>query len=136
MNAAVMNALNTYRQTGIQAQVMDASPHRLIQMLFEGAMGRIAAARGCMERRNFGQKSRAISEAMAIVVGLRNTLDFDKGGEISRNLNDLYAYMTRRLAEANRTNDTAILDEVSSLLGNIMKGWNEIPAEYRNRPAQ
>lgn len=131
MNAAVLNALNEYRRTSIHCELAEASPHRIIQMLLDGALERIATARGGIEHQELARKSRAISEAMAIVVGLRNVLDFAKGGEIARNLNDLYTYMIGRLAEANRTNSRALLDEVASLLGNIRSGWNEIPSEFR-----
>lgn len=136
MNAAATKALNTYRQTGIQTQLADATPHRIVQMLFEGALGRVAAARGCVERKNFMMKSKAISEAMAIIVGLRDTLDMEKGGQVAANLNDLYAWMTRSLSEANRTNETVLLDEVATLLGEIKASWDGIPDEYRGHPIQ
>ena len=132
MNASVMNALSQYRKTGIEAQIMEASPHRLTQMLFEGGLGRIAAARGHIDRQDYEQKGRAISEAMSIIVGLRGSLDMERGGEVASNLNDLYAYMTERLAEANLRNNTVILDEVAALLGGLKNAWDQIPAASGN----
>lgn len=130
MNSTAMNALNEYRRTGVHSQIMDASPHRLVQMLLEGAVGRLAAARGCMERGDHAGKGHAIGEVIGILGGLRDSLDPEKGGEVARNLEALYEYMSKRLVEANLANDLSMLDEVSSLLGEIKSGWDQIPAQH------
>lgn len=120
-----------YNQVGVQTGVMAASPHRLVQMLLEGALGRVAAAKGFMETRRISEKCTQISQAIAIVDGLRVSLDMDKGGEIAANLNALYDYIMRRLAEANARNDVAVLDEVANLLREIKAGWDSIPKELQ-----
>ncbi|HHH42951.1 MAG TPA: flagellar export chaperone FliS [Gammaproteobacteria bacterium] len=103
-----------------------ASPHRLIQMLLEGALDKIAAARGHMERGEIQPKGEQVGSAISIIEGLKSSLDKDRGGEIARNLEDLYIYMERRLIEANRDNDTSLLDEVSDLLRQIKEAWDAI----------
>ncbi len=133
----VRNALNQYSQNAVETAIESASPHRLIQMLLEGALGKIAAAKGFMERGEIRDKGQQIGSAISILEGLKSSLDHEKGGEIARNLEDLYIYMARRLVEANRDNDPAILDEVSDLLREIKEAWDAIATHpaARHSPA-
>lgn len=124
--AGVRNALDQYSRNAVQTGVESASPHRLIQMLMEGALGKIAAAKGNMEHGNIQAKGDQIGSAISILDGLKSSLDKEKGGEIAQNLDDLYIYMERRLIEAHSNNDTAILDEVSDLLRQIKEAWDAI----------
>ncbi|GMQ88682.1 MAG: flagellar export chaperone FliS [Gammaproteobacteria bacterium] len=124
--AGVRNALDQYSQNAVRTGIESASPHRLIQMLLEGALGKIAAAKGHMERGAIQPKGEQIGSAISILEGLKSSLDKDKGGEIAQNLEDLYIYMERRLIEANRSNDTSLLDEVSDLLKQIKEAWEAI----------
>lgn len=122
----VLGALQQYGQTGIQAEINVASPHRIIQMLLQGALDKISIAKGSIERLEYAQKSSHISWAVSIINGLRMSLNKDAGGEIAANLDGLYDYMHRRLMEANSSNDIAILDEVSDLLRQIKDAWDAI----------
>lgn len=124
MNA--MAAMRQYQNVNTQAQAVDASPHRLIQMLMEGGLSRLAQARGAMERGQFAMKGELIGKAIAIIGGLREGLNLEQGGELARNLDDLYDYMNRRLLEANLKNSVEPLDEVADLLRNIKAGWDGI----------
>ncbi len=124
--AGVRNALDQYSQNAVRTGIESASPHRLIQMLLEGALGKIAAAKGHMERNEIQPKGEQIGSAISIIEGLKSSLDKDKGGEIAQNLEDLYIYMERRLIEANRSNDVSLLDEVSDLLKQIKEAWDAI----------
>lgn len=124
MNASA--ALRQYQNVNNQSQVHDASPHRLIQMLLEGGLSRIAQARGSMEREQFAQKGMLIAKATAIIAGLREALNFEAGGEVAENYANLYDYMSRRLGDANRSNEVQVLDEVSGLLRTIKEGWDAI----------
>lgn len=124
MNA--MSAMRQYQTVNTQAQAVDASPHRLIQMLMEGGLTRIAQARGAMERQQTALKGEFIGKAIGIIGGLREGLDLQKGGELGANLDSLYQYMLSRLFEANVKNDTVLLDEVAGLLRNVKSGWDVI----------
>ncbi|UVE16382.1 flagellar export chaperone FliS [Pseudomonas sp. LS44] len=124
MNA--MLAMKQYQRVSVQSEVFEASPHRLIQMLMQGALERIAQARGAIERNLFAEKGELIGKAISIVGGLREPLDHEVGGELSQNLDSLYDYMIRRLLEANRQNDVGRLDEVSGLLREIKSSWDAI----------
>jgi flagellar secretion chaperone FliS len=124
MNA--MAALRQYQTVNTQAQVSDASPHRLIQMLMEGGLSRLAQAKGVMMHGQHAAKGELLSKAIGIIGGLRESLDLQKGGEIAANLDRLYEYMVSRLVEANIGNDVAIIDEVAELLRNVKSGWDAI----------
>ncbi|PAU65655.1 flagellar export chaperone FliS [Pseudomonas sp. PIC25] len=124
MNA--MAALRQYQTVNTQVQVLDASPHRLIQMLFEGGLARLAQAKGALERGQTSLKGELLGKAIAIIGGLREGLDHQKGGEIAANLDSLYEYMVSRLVEANVNNDVALVDEVAGLLREVKTGWDGI----------
>ncbi len=126
MNA--MTAMRQYQSVNTQAQAIEADPHRLIQMLMEGGLTRLAQARGAMERNQTALKGELVSKAIAIVGGLRQALNLEQGGELAVNLDNLYAYMTTRLMEANLKNDPAILEEVADLLREVKSGWDAIAA--------
>jgi flagellar protein FliS len=121
------DAMRQYRSSGAASAANYASPHQLIAMLLNGALERIAQARGCMTRRELSGKLRAIAGATSIVEYLQMQLDMKAGGDIARNLNALYGYMLRRLVQANALDDAAMLDEVASLLRTIKSAWDAIP---------
>ncbi|MDH4612119.1 flagellar export chaperone FliS [Pseudomonas sp. BN102] len=119
-------ALRQYQSVNVQAQVFETTPHRLIQMLMEGGLDRIAQAHGAMKRGQAAQKGELIGKAVAIIGGLRDGLDMQKGGELAGNLDRLYDYMTGRLLQANLKNDPDLLDEVAGLLREIKSAWDAI----------
>ena len=124
MNA--LAAMRQYQQVGVKVQVTEADPHRLIQMLMQGALDRIAQAKGAMERDAYAEKGALIGKAINIIGGLREVLDKEAGGDLAENLDRLYDFMTMRLFEASRHNDLRKLDEVAKLLGEIKEGWDGI----------
>lgn len=126
MNASA--AMKQYQSVNVNAQVTEADPHRLIQMLFEGGLQRIAQAKGAMQYGNVALKGELIGKSIGIVSGLRESLDIRKGGEMAANLDNLYAFMIQRLSQANLKNDPAVLDEVANLLREIKEGWDSIQA--------
>jgi flagellar protein FliS len=113
-----------YRKVGVQSNIETASPHKLIQMLMDGALGKIQLARALMEQRQIAAKGEQISWALQIIEGLKAALDLDAGGQIAANLDALYDYMMRRLVVANLENDVTALDEVARLLNELRAGWN------------
>ena len=122
-------AMNKYAQVGNQSTAAFANPHRLIQMLMEGALEKISKAKGFMKNGNIAKKGEHISWAISIIEGLRVSLDHSQGGKISENLESLYVYMNSRLTQANLHNSVEMLDEVSGLLLDIKSGWDAIPQD-------
>ena len=124
---AARRAIGAYAQVGIETSVVDANPHRLIAMLFEGARAAISMASAAMQRGDVHAKLRAVDKAISIIgQGLQASLDHQRGGDIAVQLNGLYDYMLRRLLVANATNDVAILAEVDGLLVPLQEAWAAI----------
>ena len=121
-----IHALKEYTKVNVQTGTESASPHRLIQMLIDGALGKIAKAKGHMKSNAIVEKGEDISMAISIIGGLRDSLDHKKGGSIAENLDSLYEYMTYRLMESNLKNDISIVDEVHGLLMEIKVAWDGI----------
>lgn len=131
VKSRINSALSQYQSVSVSSGVEDATPHRLIQMLMEGALDKIATAKGHMLHDNPAEKGRHISWAISIISGLQSSLDMNTGGEISRNLDGLYDYIVRRLGEAGISNDPAILDEMTSLLVEVKSAWDVIPRQLQ-----
>lgn len=119
--------VHAYANVGMETGVVAASPHKLIVMLFDGALVALNAALSGMRSGNIAEKGKSISKAIMIIdSGLRAALDKKAGGEIAEGLDSLYEYMSGRLVTANITNEPAILEEVQRLLIELRDAWNAI----------
>ena len=124
------NRANAYRQVGAHSGVENASPHALIQMLFEGLFQSLNAARGAMERGEIEEKGSHLGKAVRILQeGLAAGLDLEKGGELAGNLKLLYDYSVKQLTHANVHNDVGLVEEVIGVLQPVAQGWKEIGPE-------
>ncbi len=121
------SAVEQYNKINVSSGVEAADPHRLIQMLMQGALEKIAIAKGYLERKNMANKGVHISWAISIIEGLRASLNMDEGGEVANNLENMYEFMIRQLLLANLENDVKLLDEVSELLITIKSAWDQLP---------
>ena len=123
-------AASAYRQVGVQSVVEGASPHMLIQMLFDGLVQSLNAARGALERGQIDEKGRHLSKAVRIIEeGLRGGLNPVQGGELVTNLNALYGYCVNRLTLANLRNDPALIEEVVALILPVAQSWSQIGSD-------
>lgn len=122
-----VTALNAYKNVGLESGVASADPHKLILMLYQGAILAIASAKNQIGRKQIAEKGTSITKAIKIIdEGLKASLDVKAGGEIASNLSELYDYMNQRLLIANLKNDVKILDEVSALLAELKEAWESI----------
>ena len=121
-------ALESYGAVKVQTGVSGANSVQLIQMLFDGLLESLSTAKGHIQHKDITEKSKALTRAGRIVLGLQNALDFEKGGELAKNLNELYMYVTRRLLHANMHNDVATIDEIYGLMNDIRQAWETVPA--------
>ena len=127
MYSSARKAVDTYAQVGVETGVASADPHRLILMLFDGALAAIATARLAMSRNEVAAKAAAITKAIAIIDGgLKASLDVAAGGELAQRLSELYDYMLKQLLLANLRNEMTTLDEVSRLLNELRGAWAQI----------
>ncbi|WP_420886108.1 flagellar export chaperone FliS [Candidatus Contendibacter odensensis] len=130
------NALRQYQSVNVDATAAIASPHRLVQMLFEGGLERLASAKGHLERSEVIPKSEMIGKAVGIINGLREGLNFEAGGELAINLDRVYDYLQRRLLEANLKNDIGMIDEVAARLTELKTAWDEIGPQTSTAPIE
>ncbi len=118
--------LKAYKTTSLDAEMAVADPHRVIQMLMQGLLERLAQAKGAIERRDYSAKSTSISKATALVNGLQDSLDLSYG-QIPQDLYALYDYMKDRLMDASRNMTCEPIDEVANLIITIKSAWDNIP---------
>jgi flagellar protein FliS len=122
-----------YRSVRSHGLVAEASPARLVQIMFEHILAHLATAQGCMGRIQNNMplsevvtKGKAMGKAIRLIDQLNNTLDMERGQKIAENLRSLYVYMLARLTQANVTNDSRIVAEVASLVQKVKTGWDQI----------
>ena len=120
------DAAKEYRQLGIRHEIEGASPHRLIQLMMERVLAKIAVAKAHMERDSISEKGRQISDAINIISGLQASLNHKPDPRLSSNFDALYDYMSRRLVESNLKNDIDGLNEVADLMREIKSAWDVI----------
>lgn len=136
MFGSKQNGVNAYAKVGIETGVAAASPHKLIVMLFEGALVAVSTGLQHMKAGNIPAKGAAISKAILIIdSGLRAALDKKAGGEIAESLDSLYEYMGNRLLMANLKNQPEILEEVHRLLSELKGAWDAIGDSTRVQAA-
>ena len=122
-----------YAAVRSQGQVADASPTRLVQVMFEHIVSNLTIAQACMERiednlpvRDVVTKGKAVGKAVRLIGQLDATLNMEKGGEVAVNLRNLYSYMLERLTTANIKNDPQLVAEVLLLVRKIKSGWDPL----------
>jgi flagellar secretion chaperone FliS len=123
--------LAAYQSVSVHGAVAGADSHRLVLMLMDGVLERLAVARACIDRGDIGRKAQLLQSCNTLIAELRGSLNLQQGGEIARNLSDLYEYMMRQLLRANADNNPAFIKEVSGLLGEVRGAWVAIGPEAR-----
>ena len=130
-------AANAYAKISLETGVLAADPHKLILMLFDGALMAISNGILQIQSGKIAEKSKSISHAVAIVErGLQQSLNKEVGGELVNNLDSLYAYIVARLLQANIHNDLAKLQEAHKLLGELRGAWEQIAPGKTEQPEQ
>lgn len=137
VNPYARNAnLAAYHSVSVHGGVADANPHRLVCLLMDAALERMATARGCIERGELARKASLLHSCVSILAELRGSLNLADGGELAQNLSDLYDYMMRRLLLANAGNEVQYITETASLLEEIRGAWVAIAPEVHKSTQQ
>lgn len=123
--------LKAYASVGVSNQVVTADPYRVIQMLLQGALDKMAYAKGAIERKDFVAKAEHLTKSVAIVSALQEALDMDVKAEVTNNLFDLYSFIIDQLTDVSVDNDVAKLEETMFVLRQIKEGWDAIPVSAR-----
>ncbi|MCW8883778.1 MAG: flagellar export chaperone FliS [Motiliproteus sp.] len=124
-------ALKQYQSVDVSSAVNSASPHKLISMLFDGALTALARAKGMIERKDVSGRTEQINKVCDIIIGLKGSLDLEQGGEVATNLDSLYDYMLTRMLAANSQNSVEAVDEVTKLLAEVKTGWEQMPEDAK-----
>lgn len=125
--------INTYTAVGVKDDLMVADPHRIIQLLMQGALESMAKARGAIERRDYAAKSKLLGKSMSIILSLQASLDLSANPEIANNLWSLYDFMVSHLTEASTENNVQKVQDVIDILLSIKSAWDQIPVADRER---
>ena len=120
-------AIAAYGDVKVTTGVASADGVQLIQMLFDGLLESLAATKGHIQNGAIVEKGKSIARASRIVIGLQGALDFERGGDLANNLNELYGYVTRRLLHVNARNDLDALEEIFGLMNEIRTAWEGVP---------
>lgn len=125
--------LKAYKKTSLEAELSVASPHRVIQMLFNGLIERLSQAKGAIERKDYEYKANRISKAMGIIEGLQGALDRKKNPALGDKMYALYDYMKQLLDQASVSLDEKPIDEVINLITPIKNAWDNIPEDIKQK---
>jgi flagellar protein FliS len=118
---------NAYRKVAAETSIPDADPHRLVELLYDGLLSAVGAARSALGRGDIRGKCEHINTAVRIIdEGLTSGLNLDAGGEIAIDLKRLYDYCNMRLTTANARNDDALLAEVIEIITPLALAWKQI----------
>ena len=123
--------LNQYQETSLETGMENATPHKLIAMLYDGIIENIALAKGAMQRKDIPLKAEKLNKAVLIVGSLRSNLDMEHGKEVSENFDALYSFINRQLLEASSKNDISLLDEASELVKELRHTWSLMPDNFK-----
>lgn len=118
-----------------EMDVMTASPTTLVVKLYEGALRNARTARVEIEAGRIPERARALDKSFAIVAELQSSLDFERGGEIAIQLNDLYGFVNARLLEANLNVSIEAIDDAIRVLETLLEGWQQISQSAPAPPA-
>ncbi|MDO6618599.1 flagellar export chaperone FliS [Pseudomonadota bacterium] len=129
-------SIQSYRKVSLDSEIAVASPHRIIQMMFDGALLRLAQSRYAIENNDIASKGVFINKAIGIINGLNGSLNMDDTDSVASNLAELYDFMLRRITEANLNNDVAAIDDVTSILRTIKEGWDAIPQDMHHMTSE
>ena len=128
MNMALKkNFAKAYANTAIESIVSEASPHKLVEILYENAIKNLKLAKIFIEQKNFEKKAFHLNKALSIITELRSGVDMERGKEVAENLVALYDYCYRTTFQASIKNEVGFIEEVISLLEPVAEAWQQMP---------
>ena len=132
MNMALRNKFaQQYANNYVETAVSEATPHKLVEMLYEGALKHLNLTKVFIDQKNFEKKSAHVNKALSIMNALRAGVDLEKGKDVGGNLYDLYDYCYRRTFEASSQNDSIIINEVIGLIKGLDEAWKQMPDDIK-----
>lgn len=129
--ATQKNFAQQYANTYLETSISEASPHKLIELMYDGAIKNLKLSKIFIEQKNYEKKSEFLNKALSILLSLREGVSLDKGGDVAQNLYSLYDYCYRRLVAASTKNDIAIVDEVLGYITELNDAWRQMPDNFK-----
>ncbi len=132
MNMAMRkNFAQAYANTAVESIVTEASPHKLVEMLYDNALKNLKLAKIFIERNEFEKKAEHLNKSMATFAELKAGIDLDSGKDVAENLLALYDYCHSTIFQASAQNDVQKIDEVIGLIEPISEAWKQMPEQYK-----
>jgi flagellar protein FliS len=122
-----MSKLNAYRKTSVTT----ASKEQILIMLYEAAINHLKRASEACQKNDFSTKGVSVGKAHDIINELSNTLDFEVGGDVAVNLENLYVFMIKLITEGNIQNDFSKFDQARKIMENLLEGWKGAIAQLQ-----
>ena len=116
------NGINAYRQSN----VITAEPKRLVILCYETMISNLKMAKECYITKDYETKAKCLQKVQDIICELMNALDFEKGGEVARNLSSLYNFLSRHILNADLKRDIKALTETIEMMAELKSAWQEI----------
>lgn len=110
-----------YHKTSVET----ASKEKILLMLYEGCIRNLKKAKAAMEAKNYAEKGIALGKAQDIINELSNSLNFEVGGELSKQLEGLYIFIFNQTSQANIENDPNKIAHSIKLMETLYEGWKE-----------
>lgn len=123
--------LGAYKKTSIHT----ASKEQILLMLYQAAIKNVKKAIEAIDEKNIPKKGEFIGKFQDIVIELNNSLDFEIGGEVAKELSSLYDYMLYSSTQANLKIDKAPLEGCLNVLNTLYEGWTQAIKELRKEKA-
>ncbi|MFN4244602.1 MAG: flagellar export chaperone FliS [Brevinematia bacterium] len=117
-----MDYVKLYKET----QIETASPVKLIVILYEIIISSIKEAIVHLETKKYDLLNKELSRAQDGIIELIASLDFDKGGDIAKNLYSIYLYCSKRLFEGNIEKNKSMFVEVINIMTKLKEAWDQI----------
>ena len=107
-------------------QILNASPKKLIVLLYEGCIKNLKLAEISIAEKNIEKTNQVLIKAQDILAELMNTLDFEKGGEVAENLYRMYEYLASELVKANISKNSEDVQSSRKIIEELRDAWIEI----------
>ena len=135
MGYAMQKQVEQYQNHFLETSVSEATPYKLVALLYEGGIKHMKLMRLMMDRKHFAAKTEHANKVISILYGLKAGLDIEQGGDVAANLDALYNYILKQVMSASLNNDFALLDEAHDLLADLQAAWALMPESYQRLTA-
>ena len=118
---------STYREM----EVLSASPAQLVVMLYDHVLVNLRRSRFALDLAGTERRVALLGKCRDAVTELLVTLDFERGGDIAKELSGLYAFLLRAFLELGAKPDAAYLDRVTAIVQDLRDAFAQASGDPR-----